>query len=46
VAGRAKPKGRTLFKSGGAAIEDVAVASMLYEKARGSGRNYPNVGLV
>jgi len=46
VAGRAKPKGRTLFKSGGAAIEDVAVASMLYEKARGSGRTYPNVGLI
>ncbi len=33
VAGKVKPKGRTLFKSGGAAIEDVAVASMLYEKA-------------
>ena len=46
VAGRVKPKGRTLFKSGGAAIEDVAVASMLYEKARNSGTTYPDVNLV
>lgn len=46
VAGKSKPRGRTLFKSGGAALEDVAVASMLFEKARSSGRNYPNVELV
>ena len=29
VAGKMKPSGRTLFKSGGAALEDVAVASLL-----------------
>ena len=46
VAGKTKPEGRTLFKSGGAAIEDVAVASMLYDKAMSSGRSYPNVDLV
>ncbi|MDG7012518.1 MAG: ornithine cyclodeaminase family protein, partial [Nitrososphaerota archaeon] len=37
VAGRRQPEGRTLFKSGGAAIEDVAVASALYESARAGG---------
>ena len=37
VAGRRQPEGRTLFKSGGAAIEDVAVASALYELARAGG---------
>ena len=46
VSGRSSPKGRTLFKSGGAALEDVAVASMLYDKAVRSGRSYPNVELV
>jgi len=46
VAGRRKPKGKTLFKSGGAALEDVAVASMLYDKAMKSGRSYPSVELV
>ena len=46
VAGKVKPKGRSLFKSGGAAIEDVAVASMLYEKAMSSGKSYPSVDLV
>ncbi|MDG7010558.1 MAG: ornithine cyclodeaminase family protein [Nitrososphaerota archaeon] len=38
VAGRAKPKGRTLFKSGGAALEDVAAASLVYKKAKSLGR--------
>jgi alanine dehydrogenase len=37
VAGKRKPKGRTLFKSGGAALEDVAVANLVYEKARSRG---------
>ncbi len=46
VAGNSRPDGRTLFKSGGAALEDVAVASMLYEKAVRSGTYYPNVELV
>lgn len=36
VGGEVSPRGRTLFKSGGAALEDVAVASALYDKARGS----------
>jgi alanine dehydrogenase len=44
VAGKIRPKGRTLFKSGGAALEDVAVASMVYDKAKASGR-YPEVEL-
>lgn len=46
VSGKRKPKGRTLFKSGGAALEDVAVASLLYEKALESGKDYPNIELV
>ena len=46
VAGKSKPSGRTLFKSGGAALEDVAVASMLYDRAMRSGRSYPNVELA
>ena len=46
VAGRVKPRGRTLFKSGGAALEDVAVASILYDKAMHSGKKYPSVELV
>jgi alanine dehydrogenase len=37
VAGRASPRGKTLFKSGGVAIEDVAVASFLYDKAARNG---------
>ena len=45
VAGKHKPSGRTLFKSGGVALEDVAVASMLYDKAIISGNRYPNVEL-
>ncbi|MDE1857616.1 MAG: ornithine cyclodeaminase family protein [Thaumarchaeota archaeon] len=40
VAGRMKGQGRTLFKSGGVALEDVATASLLYEKAKSLGR-YP-----
>ena len=46
VAGRAKPNGRTLFKSGGVALEDVATASMVYDKAMKSGRPFPNADLV
>jgi ornithine cyclodeaminase/alanine dehydrogenase-like protein (mu-crystallin family) len=45
VAGKKKPVGRTLFKSGGVALEDVAVASMVYDKAMKSGNRYPNVEL-
>lgn len=37
VSGRLRPSGRTLFKSNGVAIEDVAVASLLYDKAIRSG---------
>ncbi len=37
VAGSKKPRGRTLFKSGGAALEDVAVASLVYDKALSKG---------
>lgn len=33
ISGRVKPKGKTMFKSGGAALEDVAVASVVYDKA-------------
>jgi ornithine cyclodeaminase/alanine dehydrogenase-like protein (mu-crystallin family) len=46
VAGKSKSSGRTLFKSGGAALEDVAVASLLYEKALSSGKSYPKLDLV
>jgi ornithine cyclodeaminase/alanine dehydrogenase-like protein (mu-crystallin family) len=46
VAGRSKPGGRTLFKSGGAAFEDVAVASMIYDRAMESGRPFLGVELV
>ncbi|HXW94773.1 MAG TPA: ornithine cyclodeaminase family protein [Nitrososphaerales archaeon] len=45
VAGKVKPEGRTLFKSGGVALEDVAVASMVYDRATRSSRAYPNVEL-
>ena len=41
VVGRVEVKGRTLFKSGGAALEDVALASALYDKARSDPR-HPN----
>ena len=44
VARRQSVKGRTLFKSGGVALEDVAVASMLYDKALRSGRSSPVIG--
>lgn len=37
VSGRVKPAGKTFFKSHGAAIEDVAVASLVYDKAKKSG---------
>jgi ornithine cyclodeaminase/alanine dehydrogenase-like protein (mu-crystallin family) len=40
VAGRTAHHGRTLFKSGGIALEDVAVASALYDKAMKSGEGY------
>ncbi|MBI3840379.1 MAG: ornithine cyclodeaminase family protein [Thaumarchaeota archaeon] len=38
VAGRRKPGRKTLYKSGGAALEDVATASLLYDKALKLGR--------
>ncbi|MDA4120962.1 MAG: ornithine cyclodeaminase family protein [Thaumarchaeota archaeon] len=37
VAGKVRPRGKTLFKSGGAALEDVAVASMVFDKAMKEG---------
>jgi ornithine cyclodeaminase/alanine dehydrogenase-like protein (mu-crystallin family) len=37
VAGRVKPEGRTLFKSVVVALEDVPVASLVYDKAAKSG---------
>ncbi|MDG6985847.1 MAG: ornithine cyclodeaminase family protein [Nitrososphaerota archaeon] len=37
VAGSKEQTGKTLFKSGGAALEDVAVANLVYEKARSHG---------
>jgi len=37
VSGKATAKAPTLFKSGGVAIEDVAVASMIYDRAVKSG---------
>jgi len=40
-----KPEGRTLFKSGGMALEDVAVASMIYDRATSSG-SFTSVELV
>ena len=46
VAGKIKPRGRTLFKSGGAALEDVAVASTVYDRAIKSGIPYLSVDLV
>jgi len=45
VGGNTSPSGRTLFKSGGVALEDVAVASMLFDKASKSGKRYPEVEL-
>ena len=38
VSGKVRPSSSTLFKSGGVAIEDVAVGSMIYDKALKSGR--------
>jgi len=46
VARKRKPEGRTLFKSGGVALEDVAVASMVYDRATKSSRSYPDVELI
>ncbi len=37
VAGRTRPDEITLFKSGGIAIEDIAVAGWVYEQARAAG---------
>lgn len=37
VGGNSRPKSPSLFKSNGVAIEDVAVASMVYDKARKRG---------
>ena len=44
VRGRIRPNGRTLFKSNGVAIEDVAAARLVYEKAVKNGR-YPERSL-
>jgi len=44
VARMKKPEGRTLFKSGGTALEDVAVASMIYDRAKSS-RSFTSVEL-
>ena len=46
VAGKRVARGKTLFKSGGAALEDVAVATLVYEKALKSGEPFPNVELL
>ena len=46
VAGSRQARGRTLFKSGGAALEDVAVASMLYDKAMKSGADFRSAVLT
>ena len=46
IAGKRKPEGRTLFKSGGVALEDVAVASMIYDRAARASKSYPSVELV
>ena len=46
VAGKAKPSGKTLFKSGGVALEDVAVASAIYDKAAKSGKTFTDVTLA
>ncbi|MDA4127959.1 MAG: ornithine cyclodeaminase family protein [Thaumarchaeota archaeon] len=40
VGGRVNPAPKTLFKSNGVAIEDVAVASLVYEKALKSGAEH------
>lgn len=45
VSGKVKPRGRSIFKSGGAALEDIAVASLLYDKATKSGTSYTRVDL-
>jgi len=46
VGGLVRPKGKTLFKSGGVALEDVAVASMIFDKASKSGKSFPEVELA
>jgi ornithine cyclodeaminase/alanine dehydrogenase-like protein (mu-crystallin family) len=46
VAEKKRPRGRTLFKSGGVALEDVALASLLYDKAMKSGNHYPTVDMT
>lgn len=45
VDGSVKPDSPSLFKSGGAALEDIAVASLVYDKALESGR-FTNYDLV
>ena len=46
VGGKVRPEGKTLFKSGGVALEDVAVASMIFDKASKSGKKFPEAALV
>lgn len=45
ISGGLNAKGPTLFKSGGAALEDVAVASILYDRAKSEG-GYPDFQLT
>lgn len=45
IQGRVDPQAVTVFDSTGIAIEDIAMAGLVYEKARQSG-NYPTIGLV
>ncbi len=45
VSGNVKPTGKSFFKSHGAAIEDVAVASLVYDKAKKAG-GYPETELT
>jgi alanine dehydrogenase len=45
IHGRVDPQAITVFDSTGIAIEDIAVAGLIYEKARQSG-DYPTIDLV
>ena len=37
VSGKVRPRSKTLFKSNGVALEDVAVGSLIYDKAKSRG---------
>lgn len=47
VSGRVRPEGKTLFKSTGVAVEDVAVASLVYDRAvrEGAGKEFDILGV-